>query len=201
MIDLYLTRHGQTIWNVEVRMQGRLNSPLTDDGIQGALKLRKKISGIRFSECYTSPMPRALHTALLLIGDRRVPLVVEDTLAEMDLGIWEGMSAAAAKEEHPEVFYQFRHRPDLFVPPDGGESFTDVVIRAQDFLKKIEALPDDTGAVLGVTHCILLQAIMMLCDGRPLSTLRIGQDVDQTALFHLQWDHNTWHVISRNEPV
>jgi len=201
MIDLYLTRHGQTIWNVEVRMQGRLNSPLTDDGIQGALKLRGKIRSIPFSKCYTSPMPRALHTALLLIGDRRVPLVVEETLAEMDLGIWEGMSAAAAKEEHPEVFYQFRHRPDLFIPPDGGESFADVVARAKAFLEKIESLPDDTGPVLGVTHCILLQAITMLCDGRPLSDLRTGQAVDQTAMFHLQWNHGEWHILVRNEPA
>ena len=146
-------------------------------------------------------MPRALHTALLLIGDRRVPLVVEETLAEMDLGIWEGMSAAAAKEEHPEVFYQFRHRPDLFIPPDGGESFADVVARAKAFLEKIESLPDDTGPVLGVTHCILLQAITMLCDGRPLSDLRTGQAVDQTAMFHLQWNHGEWHILVRNEPA
>lgn len=199
MIDLYLTRHGQTVWNVEVRMQGRLNSPLTDEGIQGAVDLREKILEVPFSKCYTSPMPRALHTALLLIGDRSVPLVVEDMLAEMDLGGWEGMSAADAKAEYPEVFYQFRHRPDQFTPISGGESFSDVVTRAQIFLRKIESLPEDRGPILGVTHCILLQAITMLCDGRPLQTLRTGQDVDQTSLFHLQWHHNKWRILTRNE--
>jgi len=199
MIDLYLTRHGQTVWNVEVRMQGRLNSPLTDDGIRGALTLRDKIRDIPFSKCYTSPMPRALHTALLLIGERSVPLVIEASLAEMDLGSWEGMSAADAKIQYPEVFYRFRNRPDLYVPPKEGETFAEVVARAKDFLKDLESLPDDTGPILGVTHCILLQAIVMLCDGRPLSTLRTGQEVDQTALFHLRWDQGKWNVLVRNQ--
>lgn len=201
MIDLYLTRHGQTIWNVEVRMQGRLNSPLTEEGIRGALILRDKIREIPFSKCYTSPMPRALHTALLLIGERSVPLVIEDSLAEMDLGSWEGMSAANAKIDYPEVFYQFRNRPDLYIPPAEGESFVEVVTRAQAFLKDLESLPDNTGPILGVTHCILLQAIIMLSDGRELSTLRTGQEVDQTALFHLRWDQGKWKVLVRNQPA
>ena len=199
MIDLYLTRHGQTVWNVEVRMQGRLNSPLTDDGIRGAMNLHDKILEIPFSGCYTSPLPRALHTSLLLIGDRCVPLVIERSLAEMDLGSWEGMTAAAAKRDYPDVFYHFRSRPDLYTPPSGGESFTDVTARARSFLKKMELLPENTGPILGVTHGILLQAIVMICDERPLSTLRTGQDVDQTALFHLQWNNSKWHVLTRNE--
>ena len=31
---IYLTRHGQTLWNLEKRLQGRGNSPLTEDGIE-----------------------------------------------------------------------------------------------------------------------------------------------------------------------
>lgn len=201
MIDLYLTRHGQTVWNVEVRMQGRLNSPLTEEGIRCALNLRSKIREIPFSKCYTSPMPRALHTALLLIGERSVPLIIEPSLAEMNLGSWEGMSAADAKVRYPDVFFQFRNRPDLYVPPEGGESFAEVVARAKIFLEDLASLPDDTGPILGVTHCILLQAIMMLCDGRQLSTLRTGQDVDQTALFHLQCDQGQWKVLTRNQLI
>ena len=33
---IYLTRHGQTLWNLEKRLQGRGNSPLTEDGIERA---------------------------------------------------------------------------------------------------------------------------------------------------------------------
>jgi len=201
MIDVYLSRHGQTAWNVEYRMQGRRNSPLTDDGIAGAMALKEKIADIPFTTCFTSPMPRALHTALLLIGDRSVRLEIEPGLAEMDLGSWEGVRAEDARQEYPEQFYRFRHRPDLFLPPDGGETFPDVVSRAEVFLRKLEALPDGTGPILCVTHAIMLQAITMVCDGRPLPTLRTGQHVDQTTLFHFRWDLGSWQVLERNEPA
>jgi probable phosphoglycerate mutase len=201
MLDVYLTRHGQTLWNVEVKMQGRLNSPLTESGIKGAIALADKIREIPFSRCYSSPMPRALHTSHLLIGDRPVPLAIEQSLAEMDLGSWEGMTASTAKCKYPSVYYQFHSRPDLFTPVSGGESFAEVMTRAQSFLAALEALPDGHGPVLGVTHCILLQAIVLLCDKRELSTLRTGQAVDQTSLFHLQWDQNRWTVMIRNEPA
>jgi len=201
MIDVYLTRHGQTVWNVEVRMQGRGNSPLTENGISGARALRDTIRTIPFTKCYTSPMPRALHTALILIGDRSVPLDFEPALAEMDLGCWEGMRAEDARTAYPEEFHNFKKQPDLFVPVSGGETFSDVVRRAGVFLKKLEELPDNSGPVLAVTHCILLQAIMMICDGRGPATLRSGQEVDQTTLFHIRWDHGKWSVLARNEPT
>jgi broad specificity phosphatase PhoE len=196
MTDVYMTRHGETEWNVQVRMQGRNNSPLTEAGIAGAVLLKEQIKDIPFAQCYTSPLPRALHTASILIGGRSIRLVPEKRLAEMDLGVWEGVRMEDAKAANPEIFHDFRVRPDLFAPVSGGENFYDVVSRAQDFLKNMETRTD--GPVLAVTHGILLQAIMMLCDGRDMSTLRSGQTVDQTRLFHIRYDGTKWQVRMRN---
>lgn len=198
MSDVYMTRHGETEWNVEIRLQGRNNSPLTEAGIAGACLLKEQIKDIPFAECYTSPLPRALHTASILIGGRPVGLVPEKRLEEMDLGIWEGVRLEDAKAAYPEIFYNFRTRPELFSPVSGGENFYDVVSRAQSFLKSMEMRPDQAGPVLAVTHGILLQTIMMLCDERDMSTLRAGPMVDQTRLFHIRHDGRKWHVIMRN---
>jgi broad specificity phosphatase PhoE len=199
MLDVYLTRHGETKWNVAWRMQGRKNSPLTDKGIQDAIDFRNKLDGKRIGVCFTSPMPRAVHTSQLIIGDQPVPFIIEPLLAEMDLGVWEGVYAKDAKNDHPVTFFNFRNRPDLYVPVEGGESFYHVTERAKAFLAKLEALPEGSLPVLAVTHCILLQSIIMLCDDREMSTLRTSQAVDQTRLFHLQWDNNTWVVCERNQ--
>ena len=43
---IYLTRHGQTLWNLEKRLQGRGNSPLTEDGIERAKELRDRLKNI-----------------------------------------------------------------------------------------------------------------------------------------------------------
>lgn len=198
MIDMYLTRHGQTEWNRLWKIQGRMNSPLTEKGIQDALVLKDIISKIELDACFSSPMPRALHTAHLLTGDRGVPLFIEPTLAEMDLGIWEGRYAKDFEIESPDTFDAFRNRADLFVPTKGGESFEQVVSRASLFLEKIKNLPEGTHSVLAVTHCILLQAILMLCDNRPLSSLRSAQKVNQTSLFRIQWNNDNWKVLLRN---
>ena len=199
MTDLYLTRHGQTEWNLQVRMQGRGNSPLTEEGIRGAEILAKRLSLVPFSRCYTSPMPRAVHTALLLLRGRDVPLTITPYLAEMSLGVWEGVRMAKALEEYPDAFGKFRNRPDVFRPvSDGGEDFYEVCERAREFLRVIESLPEGTGPILGVTHCILLQAIMMIVDNRGMETLRSGQSVDQTSLFRLHFDGAVWTVLERN---
>jgi len=198
MPDVYMTRHGETEWNLQIRMQGRNNSPLTDAGIAGACLLKEQIKDIPFTECYASPLPRALHTASILIGGRPVRLVPEKRLAEMDLGIWEGVRMEDARAAYPETFQNFRTHPDIFTPVSGGENFYDVVSRAQSFLKSMELLKPADAPVLAVTHGILLQAIMMLCEGRDMSTLRSGQTVDQTRLFHIRHDGLKWHVLMRN---
>lgn len=199
MLDVYLTRHGKTVWNTQERMQGRDNSPLTPEGIKEAFTLKNRLLAIPFRACYTSPMPRAVHTSLILIGDRSVPLYFEDFLAEMALADWEGVQVEDAKKNDPERFYNFRNRPELYVPKADGEDFRQVVGRAQSFLDMLASLPADMTPILGVTHCILLQAIVMLCDNRPLSTLRSGQDVQQTTLFHIRLsDDGIWTVMERN---
>lgn len=198
MIDVYLTRHGQTEWNRVWRIQGRLNSPLTDEGIKGAQELSREIRDIEFTSCYSSPRPRAMHTAHLLIGNRGIPLIPEPLLTEMDIGIWEGRYAEDFSRDDPDSFYAFRNRADLYQPSEGGESFPHVIERAKSFLKKMENQPDGTGPILCVSHCILLQAIMMICDNRPLSSLRTAQPVDQTSLFHINWNGDHWSVLTRN---
>lgn len=198
MIDVYLTRHGETEWNRLWRIQGRLNSPLTDEGITGAKDLSLDIRNIDFTACYTSPRPRALHTASLLIGTRDIPLIPDPLLTEMDIGIWEGRFAEEFSREDPDSFFAFRNRADLYQPSEGGESFLHVVERAKAFLKKIENQPDGSGPILCVSHCILLQAIVKICDNAPLFSMRTAQKVDQTSLFHIKWNGDCWSVLMRN---
>ena len=59
--ELYILRHGETYWNAENRMQGELNSPLTEKGLrdaarQGQILSARDLSGFAF---FTSPQGRA----------------------------------------------------------------------------------------------------------------------------------------------
>ena len=58
MITVYLTRHGQTVWNLDKRLQGSGNSDLTDHGVEQAEQLKKRVDGLKLDVIYTSPLEK-----------------------------------------------------------------------------------------------------------------------------------------------
>lgn len=52
MITVYLTRHGQTVWNLDKRLQGSGNSDLTDHGVEQAEQLKKRVDGLKLDVIY-----------------------------------------------------------------------------------------------------------------------------------------------------
>jgi broad specificity phosphatase PhoE len=73
MIKLYITRHGETIWNTEKRMQGWLDSNLTENGKKNAEALGERLKDIEFEAIYSSPSQRTKTTTELVKGDRAIP--------------------------------------------------------------------------------------------------------------------------------
>ena len=90
--DLYILRHGETTWNREGRMQGRLNAPLTPRGReqavrQGALLAGRDLTGFAF---LTSPLGRAVQTAGLALAEIATEIRTDERLREQDVGVWSG---------------------------------------------------------------------------------------------------------------
>ncbi|MFD2882332.1 histidine phosphatase family protein [Paenibacillus rhizoplanae] len=54
---VYITRHGQTEWNVQKRMQGHQDSPLTPLGVQQAEWLSKSLLDVHLDAVYASSSP------------------------------------------------------------------------------------------------------------------------------------------------
>lgn len=169
MTWLYLTRHGQTEWNVENRFQGGTDSPLTEKGIRQAEYLAKRLRGISFESIYSSPAGRALRTAEILRGDRDVAIREHPDLREMGLGDWEGMRSEEIEERFPEEFDRYWRKPHLY-RREKGESYLDVQRRAVSLIGEI--LRSHTGGnVLIVTHTVVLKTLMAHFEGRPLERL------------------------------
>lgn len=168
-------------------MQGRRNSPLTDKGIAGATALGKKIADedITVDHCLVSPMPRALHTAHLIRKHSGLDykIDIEPLLTEMDLGSWEGVSCDEAIASFPETFRNFKTRPEMYIPVDGGETFDDVYDRASRLLGKIKERYE--GTVLLVSHMILVQGMLCVASGKDVSRLRDNAPIAQTTLYRI----------------
>lgn len=155
--DLYLVRHGQTLWNAEGRLQGRLDSPLTVLGRAQAAALRPLVAdlpGVRVS----SPLGRAVQTARILFGD--APVTLDDRLAEIDLGDFSGRPLAELRAERPDVFAGPPHA--WYDRAPGGERLAALSTRLAGLLA------DLPGPAVMVTHGMALAMLCHLATRRPL---------------------------------
>ena len=91
-MKLYIARHGETQWNVDNRISGRTDVPLTDRGLQQAKLLAQNAMGKGIEVIIASPLLRARQTAQAVSDAIGVPIQIDQRLIELDFGIFEGGS-------------------------------------------------------------------------------------------------------------
>ena len=133
-----LLRHGQTIWNTQGRVQGRLDSPLSPEGIGTVQQWARFLATPRWrwTRILTSPAPRATTTAQLINEELRVDIKEEDDLREQDWGLWEGMSWSEIRTSYGDELQSQIEKGWSFRPP-GGESRNEVRDRARGLLTSL----------------------------------------------------------------
>ncbi|NMA34114.1 MAG: histidine phosphatase family protein [Clostridiaceae bacterium] len=193
MVRLYITRHGETVWNVQRRMQGQKNSELTDRGRQQAALLSKTLEDVEFETAYSSSSERALQTARIIVGNRNIPIVPLDSLREINFGEWEGRNAGDVEKEYPEQYRNFWEYPLLYEPV-GGESFDDIINR---FRAALELLADrhDKGNILVVTHAVALKTIALIVEKKELKDFWSGTFIHPASLSIIEHDGTGWKAV------
>ena len=193
MTRLYITRHGETLWNTQKRMQGHLDSELTDTGKKQAKQLSKALEEVELDAVYSSSSGRTMQTARIIAGNRNIPVIPMDSLREMGLGEWEGQVFTEVQKNYPEQYKNFWEAPHLYIPA-GGEEFTDIRNRIGDTLQSVISRHEG-GNIMLVTHAISLKTIMMIVENRELKDLWGGGFVHPTSLSVIEYDYNRWKVI------
>ena len=145
-MKLYISRHGQTPWNVEDLICGRTDVPLTEVGQQQAKRLAESAldKGIEVILC--SPMLRARQTAQAVSDAIGVPIQIDDRLIEMDFGTFEGTSRFG------EEFQWIRAQMSTRFPC--GESGFDVAYRVYSLLYEIREKYADKTVLLVCHNCV-----------------------------------------------
>ena len=150
-MKLALLRHGVTDWNLEKRVQGQIDRPLSQLGRQqlAGLALPPSLDAYRW---YCSPLRRARQTAELL-GLKDV--LLEPALIEMNWGDWEGQILKPLRKKLGDSMRDNESRGLDFRPP-GGESPRQVQSRLRPWLCQVAASERDSAAVVhkGIIRCI-----------------------------------------------
>lgn len=184
---LYLTRHGQTEWNLQKKMQGHKDSPLTEYGIRQAEWLKERLEKIRLDAIYSSTSPRALNTARILLGNRSLDILEDDSLKEINMGLWEGRQIEHIQQQYPLQYDQFFNEPHVYRPAGHGETYTELLERTLPVIENI--LTEHKGEqVLIVTHRITLKADMSHFLHKKLHEIASMPDIYPTALCKITMD-------------
>lgn len=105
MPPLYLLRHGQTDWNRDRRVQGQMESDLTDLGREQAARQGAILCALSLPPgiaAFASPQRRTRQTAEIALAAAGLVPVYDDRLKEVYLGPWEGHLYADLAQAEPE---------------------------------------------------------------------------------------------------
>ena len=95
---IIVVRHGETVWNLQKRKQGRMDSPLTLHGINQVANVADKLSQIKHIKHFefrVSPLWRAQQSASIIADMLHLDFqsfVTDTRLAEHSFGQWEGLT-------------------------------------------------------------------------------------------------------------
>lgn len=148
MTRIYLIRHGETQSNLENRIQGWLDTQLTEAGFQQAEALGQRFQNIPVDAVYASDLQRAMDTAQVICNIHNLPLHTDPALREMNLGEWSGQTTAELSRTQGEQMALFRAVDPQWHAP-GGETYLQLRDRVDGALQQIVANhPGQTVAVV-----------------------------------------------------
>lgn len=167
---LVLLRHGQTAHNVEGRMQGHLDSQLTDLGRAQAAAAAPVLAALGPDRLISSDLLRAVDTAEVVAAAAGLDVKVDPRLRETHLGEWQNLTVADIERGWPRAIPAWRSDP-TWAPP-GGESRIDVVRRSRPVIDELdeEYADNPQGIVVVVAHGGLIAGLVCGLLGLPTST-------------------------------
>ena len=125
-MEIYIVRHGETVWNKKKLLQGRTDIELSDKGRELARITGENLRDTHFDMVFSSLLKRAYETASLIVGGRDIPIVKNDLIKEMCFGDWEGQNMSELLADGGQDFQYFFKHPELYHPVGNGESFEEI---------------------------------------------------------------------------
>ena len=191
-VTLYITRHGETLFNETGKAQGWCDSPLTEKGEDMAARLGEGLKDIEFSNAYTSTSERAVDTAKIILNDRNVPMHYDKGLKEMNFGTLEGEPGEKLWGDDIDLRFEEGWKKE------GGEEFYILGERAKKVLDEIVA--DDTNKgnnVLVSTHGMTILGILYTIDPAVADSLENG--LDNCSITKITYENGQYHIDEVNE--
>ena len=210
--ELFIMRHGETEWNVAGRMQGRLDSALTEQGrnqadLNGGLV--KALGGV--DVLLVSPSGRTRETAYIVNSHTQVRMEFFEELMERDCGLWSGMAVTDVEARFPQAWAERELDAFNFRPPE-GENLSDMLHRARGFLEELYVSKHESVGLVthGVMSKVILNFFLSLSEAETVKVrhpnelvyrLTFNTNHVETHYFLEGGEANTGLLMHRQDPV
>lgn len=134
---IWFLRHGQTEWNRVYRLQGQLDSPLTDQGVAEAQRQALIMPGILAAkpDLFVSPLGRAVQTAEIVLAG--APYRTDARLMEIHAGDWQGRTRGEIVASQPRWAHAWPTGLEIYQSAVGGEGIAAFEARIIEFLQSL----------------------------------------------------------------
>jgi broad specificity phosphatase PhoE len=211
---LVMLRHGQTEFNAGNRMQGQLDTALSELGQQQAVAVAEVLSKRHPLVIVSSDLRRAYDTAAVL-GERTGTAVdIDERLRETHLGDWQGMTHIEVDAGAPGARIAWRN--DATWAPPGGESRVDVARRSVPVVSELVGSQPIWGGdeperpVVLVAHGGLIAALTAALLGLPVANWPVlgglgnaswvqlsGHSADDASAEEILWRLDVWNASAQ----
>jgi glucosyl-3-phosphoglycerate phosphatase len=211
---LVMLRHGQTEYNAGSRMQGQLDTELSDLGREQAAAAAEVLAKRQPVSIVSSDLRRALDTAVAL-GERcGLPVLVDTRLRETHLGDWQGLTHLEVDAAAPGARLAWRENARW--APHGGENRVDVAARSMPLVAELITEQSEWGLdepdrpVVLVAHGGLIAALTAALLGLPVDNWPVlggmgnaswvqlsGHGKTDAAPSDIRWRLDVWNASAQ----
>jgi broad specificity phosphatase PhoE len=164
---VYFSRHGETAWNAEARLQGQADTDLNDRGRGQARRngerLKDLIDDPAAFDFVSSPLKRTRETMEIIraaMGLDPAAYRIEPRLMELHFGDWQGFTFAELEAKAPGSTTGRDSDKWNFLPPGAGaESYAALALRISPWLESLER------PTVCVTHGGIVRALFRKVGG------------------------------------
>ena len=165
MLQVYLVRHGETVWNAARRIQGQSDSALTEKGEQQARQVGERAKSLGITHVIGSDLGRTRRTAEIIADACGCSVTLDARLRELNMGVLEQRPIDSPSEEEEGWRRSLVNGTANGRIPE-GESMAELAARMQQALNACLALPAGSRPLL-VSHGIALGVLIGTLLGLP----------------------------------
>jgi broad specificity phosphatase PhoE len=185
LTTFYIFRHGQTEFNLQKRIQGHVDSPLTEEGILKIKEVAEKFKDTHFDFAFSSDLLRAKRTAEIIKADRDLHIKTTEILRERFFGKYEGKGFETVKAY--DALKDKLSDQERFAFSDGDvESDEQVVTRLTTFIRETAIIHPGKN-ILVATHGSLIRIFLIHLGYGTYDTLGHGA-IDNVAWMKIETD-------------